>query len=382
MPLTPQDVHSKVFGPTRFRRGYDEAEVDAFLDEVEAELVRLHAEIDALRASESAGQGTTAGLGSANVAAEGAAASSEAQAASPEIEEPVVDAEFDGPPGGPAEPTATAWADAQAEPYVVADATPGSTAGEAQAAAASVRSADDTGDLEQRVARTLVLAQRAADEAVRDAESHAEQVRSAAQGEAEQVRTAAQSEADRIRQEAAQEAERARAELERSRSAVEGEVEQLRAFEREYRTRLRAYLELQLQQLDTGNSSLEGGQTAAITGTPASDEPYSSNAAGPALAGVTGAAGSYASGTAAGYPSRDQDAHQDAHQVQASGLPTSDLPPGDPAAVPSVPDADHGSLPSSIPVTEGSDSAAAGGVRRDLVGEELRHEPRDLHDDL
>ena len=32
MPLTPQEVASKVFGPTRMRRGYDENEVDAFLD--------------------------------------------------------------------------------------------------------------------------------------------------------------------------------------------------------------------------------------------------------------------------------------------------------------------------------------------------------------
>src|ERR1700735_4261186 len=44
MPLTPQEVASKVFGPTRMRRGYDENEVDAFLDSVEAELTRLTTE--------------------------------------------------------------------------------------------------------------------------------------------------------------------------------------------------------------------------------------------------------------------------------------------------------------------------------------------------
>ena len=41
MPLTPADVRNKQFSTTRLRPGYDEEEVDAFLDEVEAELDRL-----------------------------------------------------------------------------------------------------------------------------------------------------------------------------------------------------------------------------------------------------------------------------------------------------------------------------------------------------
>jgi DivIVA domain-containing protein len=41
MPLTPDDVRNKRFTPVRLREGYDMAEVDAFLDEVEAELIRL-----------------------------------------------------------------------------------------------------------------------------------------------------------------------------------------------------------------------------------------------------------------------------------------------------------------------------------------------------
>ena len=49
MPLTPQDVRDKVFRPTRMRRGYDEDEVDGFLDEVEAELGRLLNEIGELQ---------------------------------------------------------------------------------------------------------------------------------------------------------------------------------------------------------------------------------------------------------------------------------------------------------------------------------------------
>ncbi|MDP9418186.1 MAG: DivIVA domain-containing protein, partial [Actinomycetota bacterium] len=50
MPLTPQDVATKEFTTTRLGRGgYDEAEVDDFLDEVEAELTRLYRENEELR---------------------------------------------------------------------------------------------------------------------------------------------------------------------------------------------------------------------------------------------------------------------------------------------------------------------------------------------
>src|ERR1700709_2218684 len=51
MPLTPADVHNVVFKkPPIGKRGYDEDEVDAFLDVVEAELARLTEENNELRA--------------------------------------------------------------------------------------------------------------------------------------------------------------------------------------------------------------------------------------------------------------------------------------------------------------------------------------------
>src|ERR1700675_2728639 len=50
MPLTPADVRNKQFSTTRLRPGYDEEEVDAFLDEVEAELDRLIQENEELPA--------------------------------------------------------------------------------------------------------------------------------------------------------------------------------------------------------------------------------------------------------------------------------------------------------------------------------------------
>lgn len=49
MALTPEDVVNKRFQPTKFREGYDQDEVDDFLDEVVVELRRLTQENDELR---------------------------------------------------------------------------------------------------------------------------------------------------------------------------------------------------------------------------------------------------------------------------------------------------------------------------------------------
>ena len=68
MALTPEDVLNKRFTATQFRRGYDEQEVDDFLDEVVAELRRLTQERDDLgtqladcRKGQGAGPATTDG---------------------------------------------------------------------------------------------------------------------------------------------------------------------------------------------------------------------------------------------------------------------------------------------------------------------------------
>ena len=49
MALSPEDVIKKSFSATHLRRGYDETQVDDFLDEVVVELRRLIAENDSLR---------------------------------------------------------------------------------------------------------------------------------------------------------------------------------------------------------------------------------------------------------------------------------------------------------------------------------------------
>ena len=129
--------------------------------------------------------------------------------------------------------------------------------------------------------RTLLLAQRTADEAVAEARAEAEQIRTAARDEAGSTLTSAREEAEATRTSAREEAERllatSRAEaagldeqiaqrleaalgdLDRRRQRLEADIEELRAFEREYRTRLRAYIEGQLRQLADGGGADDDG---------------------------------------------------------------------------------------------------------------------------
>src|SRR5438874_146567 len=68
MPLTPEDVQNKRFSTVRFKEGYDEEEVDAFLDEVEAELRRLLGENSDLRSHPAAAAPAAASVAAAPAA--------------------------------------------------------------------------------------------------------------------------------------------------------------------------------------------------------------------------------------------------------------------------------------------------------------------------
>jgi DivIVA domain len=56
MALTPEDVVNKRFQSTKFREGYDQDEVDDFLDEVVAEMRRLAEENETLKVRVGASQ--------------------------------------------------------------------------------------------------------------------------------------------------------------------------------------------------------------------------------------------------------------------------------------------------------------------------------------
>ena len=99
MPLTPDEVVNKRFSATKFRQGYDEEEVDEFLDEVVAELRRLTSENEDLKSKLAACERRVGELSRGD----GATSVSEPLAPAPAPEpEPVVAAEPEPEPEPPA----------------------------------------------------------------------------------------------------------------------------------------------------------------------------------------------------------------------------------------------------------------------------------------
>jgi vacuolar-type H+-ATPase subunit H len=114
-------------------------------------------------------------------------------------------------------------------------------------------------------ARVLSLAQQTADQAIADARREADETLGRARREADEVLTKARRQAEQITGDARARAEslerdaqerhrQAMGSLVTQREELERRVDDLRAFEREYRSRLKAYLEGQLRDLEAGVS--------------------------------------------------------------------------------------------------------------------------------
>jgi DivIVA domain-containing protein len=222
MPLTPADVRNKQFSTTRLRPGYDEEEVDAFLDEVEAELDRLIQENEELRAKLAellrGGGKAVSALGSP-------------------LSDPKADMMAQEPPRVEQERR-------QPEPVMMG----------------GMPHIEDNMDT---AARVLSLAQQTADQAIADARREADETLGRARREADEVLTKARRQAEQITGDARARAEslerdaqerhrQAMGSLVQQREELERRVDDLRAFEREYRSRLKAYLEGQLRDLEAG----------------------------------------------------------------------------------------------------------------------------------
>ncbi|TFB59550.1 DivIVA domain-containing protein [Cryobacterium sp. Hz7] len=180
MALTPEDVVNKRFQSTKFREGYDQDEVDDFLDEVVVELRRLSAENEELKARVSSG-------GAAEVAP------------APEaVAEPVV------------------------APAVVA----------APVVAGPIDETAGTTNL-------LQLARRLHEEHVKEGAEKRDAL--IAEGHATAARLVAEAEAKQRAQLSI---------LDQERSVLETKIDDLRTFEREYRQKLKSYIETQLRDLD------------------------------------------------------------------------------------------------------------------------------------
>jgi DivIVA domain-containing protein len=229
MPLNPEEVVNKRFSPTKFRQGYDEEEVDEFLDEVVAELRRLNAENDELRSKLRACEGRVSELSrTASTPDAGATSAPAVAAAAAPVAEPAPPAE---------EPAAAGQAAAAAHPAQDAPSAPaeGAQAPAAEAPAAQAPAAQAP----ESAAGMLALAQRLHDEYVQ-----------AGKDESAKLVGEAQEQATRLVREAEERQRRTLGELEQQRQVLQRKVEELRSFEREYRARLKAYLENQLRDLD------------------------------------------------------------------------------------------------------------------------------------
>ena len=214
MALTPEVVVNKKFQVTKFREGYDQDEVDDFLDEIVEELRRLNQENDDLRrqVAELEAQTGEAASVPAPVPADG---SEDDTATAADL--PVVETEPEPQPV------------AEPEPEVVQPAEPTAPVQEESSASTA-----------ESAAGVLAMAQRLHDEYVAEGEKKRDEIISAAEREANRLVTEAQETSRKTLED-----------FEKRKTVLEREVEELRGFERDYRSRLRSFIENQLKDLDS-----------------------------------------------------------------------------------------------------------------------------------
>jgi DivIVA domain-containing protein len=293
MALTPEDVVNKRFNPTKFREGYDQDEVDDFLDEVVVELRRLNQENEELRQRLVAGD--------ARISELQRSAAAVAAAPAPAVLPAVVAAPEPAPVAAP-------------EPASVAESMdPGNTNNLLQLARRlheeHVREGMEKRDAliaegHATAARVVSEAQTAQQTQLAEAQAAAEAQLAEAQAAADaklaetqhatqaQLAEAQQTQAAQL---AAFEAEKAALEqatsgLSHDKTALETQIDELRSFEKEYREKLRSYIEGQLQELEGSSSLSSGAPTSSASAEAPADAPapqYESSPAG-ATAGYSG----------------------------------------------------------------------------------------------
>ena len=209
MALTPDDLLTKRFEETRFRDGYDQEEVDDFLDEIASQWRELIAERDRLAA---------------------------------EVEQ-------------------LKSGDAAAEPLEAAEAE--QEPAEAQAAVIDAGSSpkQEFSPSADSSASLLAMAQRLHDEHVQAGETRRDELIADAEAQRDELVSAAEANAQKInddaqtrKQQLAAEFDATKRDLEQKRSDLQEKIDELKSFERDYRLRLRGYIESQLRDLDRTSS--------------------------------------------------------------------------------------------------------------------------------
>jgi len=249
MPLTPADVHNVAFSkPPIGKRGYNEDEVDAFLDLVENELTRLIEENSDLRQRVSELDQELA------AARAGGAQPTQAIPLYQPEPEPEPEPEPQPAPQPAYEQPSTASSEEQAikaaRVLSLAQDTADRLTGTAKAEADKMLS-----DARANADQILSEAHHTAETTVADAKQRADVMLSDAQTRSEAQLRQAQEKADALQADAERKHSEIMGTINQQRTVLEGRLEQLRTFEREYRTRLKTYLESQLEELGQRGSA-------------------------------------------------------------------------------------------------------------------------------
>ena len=270
--LTPAEVHNVAFKkPPIGKRGYDEEEVDYFLDVVETELARLIEANEHLQNSSSPQPLDEAQLAQAT----DQAVVAENQRLNSSLEQ------LQGEHGQLRESRDNLQQALQAAEQRAEAAQRDAESAKANAAAAVAANTGDgaPADHHQQAVKVLVLAQQTADQHLASAQSEAEGMTREARSNADQLHQQSTTEAQRRVDEAQARADQLRREsedranktindseshaksvqdaLEGRKGALEKRLTELGTFEREYRSRLKSYLESQLRDLQHGGEDGE-----------------------------------------------------------------------------------------------------------------------------
>ncbi|GIF25690.1 cell wall synthesis protein Wag31 [Paractinoplanes tereljensis] len=228
MPLTPADIHNMAFKkPPMGKRGYDEEEVDAFLDEVEQELIRLLEENNVLQDQLQRDGGGSPSSTSSNMQL-GA-----------ELNQLVNQLDRLQEARARAEQNARS---VQAELERTRNS-----------AIVPVAPVDD-----DRNARVLMMAQRTADDHMRDAQVESEQLITSASTKAEQLTSEAQLNAATIESDARRNHSEALSSIGVKRDAMLDEIDRLGQLALSYQTALNNHVNQQLQELNGAPDSSIG----------------------------------------------------------------------------------------------------------------------------
>ena len=189
--LTTEDVLNKKFQYVKFREGYDQDEVDEFLDEVVSTIYSLQMENQDLKEKLEAAERRVAELSNSDYTP----AETPAPVAAPAVETPAPAAALTGPQDA------------------------------------------------ESATSMLALAQRVHDEYVRDGEEQSAKIIAEANAEREKIIADAQAQKDSLL-----------SQLDQERELLENKINGLRTFEAEYRSNLRNHLETLLKEVDNGEN--------------------------------------------------------------------------------------------------------------------------------